>query len=386
MMTSSVSHLFPKALFPYSKEIKDIATSARPNVLIDNENQSLYSILKLIRTELIGKKLHDGQDHLLMLDLFVNEFMGFDDIRVRDYYPPVNASRLDEFVKVLNEHANAQSLGLDCVLYYILKDFDSGIAESYIGSVDDITLRIPRCLYHFINSLYYLDRFDILRCTRHLNCIDNFTDIPSSMIKRLIQMSSIVPYHSQSSPDWSSDTGLKNYINVHTSKPSARSVISMVRSLKLNVWLSDADTVLMYIDCLTDLNPGISVRALEELRGNNTNVSWRALLKLLIIKILIKSIKQQRLLKTMLNESKISHLQFDQLFKGIAMFALVDTKINDDILEALYNMTSVGDEDEELSTLKEQSPAFFAKYIDPYTRDIVHCANNLITWKLQSVA
>ena len=87
----------------------------------------------------------------------------------------------------------------------------------------------------------------------------------------------------------------------------------------------------------------------------------------------------------MLNESKISHLQFDQLFKGIAMFALVDTKINDDILEALYNMTSVSDEDEELSTLKEQSPAFFAKYIDPYTRDVVHCANNLITWKLQSV-
>lgn len=366
--------------FPYSREIKDLPLETRPNLQLSNLGQSFYLTLKQIRTELIEPKLRS--DDALLLDKLVNDLLGVP-VAVRQLYPPENMAKLQSFIEELQSQG-IDEMGLSCVMYYILKDFDMDAAERFIfcgAPASKIMRRVPECMYDLVNAMYHIDRFDILRCLKHLNNIDNFTFVSPGIMDHFVKLANIVPYHSPSAALTSNLTELKKYIDVQTCKASARSVVSMVRCLKRPVWSMDMDLQLMYLDCLTELNPGLSIRMLEELRGNYTNaISWEMMLQLCITKILIKSLKQQRVLKRLVDEGQVTAVQFDLLFKQLAMFTLVDTKLDAQVfavLESVITRSKTVEEDK----LRRQYPKYFHK-LDVHAKDIARTARNLVLWKL----
>lgn len=375
--------IFHGLVFPYSCELKDIPLETRPNVQISNLNQSFYLVLKNIRAELIEPKLRSSDS--LLLDKFVQGVLNVP-VNVKELYPPENMSKLESLITKLQEN-DIDAMGMDCVLYYILKDFDLVKAEHFIRGGSDslmgysrVSMRIPKCLYDLINGLYYLDRLNILKCVRYLNSIDDFSNLPSGILDHLVKLSNIVPYHSQDVNIGTHLIELKNYIDVQSCKSSARSVVSVVRSLKRPVWILHMDLQLLYWDCITDLNPGLSVRKCEETRGNYSNdISWEMTLKLVVVKLLIKTVKQQRLLKKLLDSGKITNIQFDRLYEEVAMFALVDTKIDQPIETTLVDVLA-----NEISTdeaeLRLRYPKYFQK-LDEHHQDYVRTARNLLLWK-----
>jgi hypothetical protein len=368
--------IFKGVPFPYSTEIKDVPLESRPNVQLASQHHSYYMVLKQIRSDLIGSKLRTSGS--LMFDKFIEEFLNIP-IEAKNYYPPENLTKLESFIIELERH-DIDPIGLHCVIYYILKDFDITKAEKYINQTSKIGNKVPQCLYDIINAIYFIDRFNILKSLRYLNNIDDFSCTPQSLIDHFIKLSNIIPYHGDINKKGAHITELRNYMDVSTCKPSARSVISMIRALKKPVWELSTDSQLMYLDSMTDLNPGLSIRLMEESKGNYDNsISWSLMLKLIVIKVLIKSVKQQRVLKKLWESNEATTIQFDELFRSVGMFELIDTKIDPQVtstLEDLLSQTKTIEED----IMRGKYPKYFQK-LDDYHKEIKKCAKNLLIWK-----
>lgn len=378
---------FAGLTFPYSREIRDLPRLCVPNLHIENTHQSLYSVLKSVRSDVVGKKLRNSG--YLLFDRFVMDVLGASALKVYSQFPPENEEKLEKFLTQLSAN-DVPQVGIDAVIYYLLKDFSFEAAEKFacggndINHVDHSTimLRIPKPLYDLTNAIYFIDRFDIFRSLGYLNAND-YSSLPQGFLAYFIKLSNIVPYHDEFEISSAVDVeSMKSYIDSQSCKPSACSVISTIRALKVPIMNMDADTQLLFIESLTDLNPLSAIRFIEESEGNyeaEPTIPHQMLLRITVTKILLKTHKQQNALRLLDQANKISGSQYDQLFRHLAMFSLVDTKIENKITDMLYDILySIPDENDK--TIRAKFPNYFTK-LDEEKTHIRRVARDILAWK-----
>ncbi|ONH65761.1 hypothetical protein BON22_4284 [Cyberlindnera fabianii] len=296
------------------------------------------------------------------------DVLGASALKVYSQFPPENEEKLEKFLTQLSAN-DVPQVGIDAVIYYLLKDFSFEAAEKFacggndINHVDHSTimLRIPKPLYDLTNAIYFIDRFDIFRSLGYLNAND-YSSLPQGFLAYFIKLSNIVPYHDEFEISSAVDVeSMKSYIDSQSCKPSACSVISTIRALKVPIMNMDADTQLLFIESLTDLNPPSAIRFIEESEGNyeaEPTIPHQMLLRITLIRYQDHN---------MMNCSVILPC------------SLVDTKIENKITDMLYDILySIPDENDK--TIRAKFPNYFTK-LDEEKTHIRRVARDILAWK-----
>lgn len=355
--------LFSQIEFPYSKELSQITSDRRPNLFLENENQSFYSVLKYIRNELIAQKLKDRKE--LVFDSYINDILGLSTINVDHFYPPENLQKLDKFITKLKENDLEQEQ-LYTVLYYILKDFNVKEAEKFItdGHRDQLSiyLRIPQSSYDLINAIYHIDRFDILKSIKHINTL-NFPTHNYSFTQHFIRLANVIPYKPEIQVSKLKDLNqMKHYLEVSSAKDTSIPVISMFTAFNLNPLLVDLDILLIFIDAITDVSPQQALDFIKSLEANyqsdTPKISISLIIKLVIFKILVKTHKQSMVISKLFKSKVLDMIKFDKIYETLPFFQLASCST--DYVTTLYSIvnSSVTTEEEQLAA---KYPNFFSR-------------------------
>lgn len=370
----SEANIFKGLAFPYTKELKDLSNESGPNLYFENTNQSLYAALKYIRNELIFKKLKDRQK--LVFDRYISDIVGFSKLNVNHYYPPENIEKLNKFLVKLKE-LGINHIHYSSIVYYILKDFSFEAAEKYIknGSTQELsqmsnpslTCKISKNQYDLINSIYYLDRFNITKALKFLQGGSAAIKSPP-FIDHLIRLANIIPYQPDANiQKLSTLNEMKTFIDINSSSETSLSVISVISNFSTSVLLLDMDILLIYLDSLTDISPMSSILLLNELVANyesqSSSISIDLVFKIVIQKLFIKTYKQRTLLRKLYRGRYMTKHQVSQLFESIAMFQLSNSNHAQRVESVLYGILLGGQSGEE-KQLSAKYPNFFNKLND----------------------
>lgn len=366
-----MSSVFKGLEFPYGRELKDLTNESRPNLYFENENQSLYAALKYIRNELIFKKLKDRQK--LVFDRYISDIAGFPKLNVDHYYPPENIDKLNKFLAKLQELGIAD-VHYTSIIYYILKDFSFDAAERFIknGAKRDLsqlgnqslTCRISKNQYDLINSIYFLDRFNIVRALKHLQ--NGSVIIKSSeFIDHIVRLANIIPYHPETNKQsLSTLSEIRSFIDINSSSDTSLSVISVIYNFSNSILLLDLDILFIYLDSLTDISPTNAILLFNELKANYQSdifsIPEYFIYKIIIKKLFIKTYRQREIIRSLFKEKILDRAQFNQIFDTIAMFQLFNTKHTEAVDIILYDILvdSTTPEEKELAS---KYPNFFSK-------------------------
>lgn len=358
-----MSSVFKGLEFPYGRELKDLTNESRPNLYFENENQSLYAALKYIRNELIFKKLKDRQK--LVFDRYISDIAGFPKLNVDHYYPPENIDKLNKFLEKLQELGIAD-VHYTSIIYYILKDFSFDAAERFIknGAKRDLsqlgnqslTCRISKNQYDLINSIYFLDRFNIVRALKHLQ--NGSVIIKSSeFIDHIVRLANIIPYHPETNKQsLSTLSEIRSFIDINSSSDTSLSVISVIYNFSNSILLLDLDILFIYLDSLTDISPTNAILLFNELKANYQSdifpIPEYFIYKIIIKKLFIKTYRQREIIRSLFKEKILYRAQFNQIFDTIAMFQLFNTKHTEAVDIILYDILvdSTTPEEKELAS------------------------------------
>lgn len=371
--------VFKGLAFPYGRELKDLTNESRPNLYFENENQSLYAALKYIRNELIFKKLKDRQK--LVFDRYISDIVGFSKLNVDHYYPPENIDKLNKFLHKLKELGIAD-VHYTSIVYYILKDFSFEAAERFIknGSKQELSqlgnqslkCKISKNQYDLINSIYYLDRFNIVKALKHLQ--NGSVIIQSAeFIDHLVRLANIIPYHPETNKHaLSTLSEIRSFIDINSSSETSLSVISVIYNFSNSILLLDLDILFIYLDSLTDISPMNAILLFNELNANHQSETFPIpayfIYKIIIKKLFIKTYRQREIIRNLFEEKILNRAQFNQIFDTIAMFQLYNTPHTEAVDIILYD-TLLGATSPEEVELASKYPNFFNK-INEHNSDI----------------
>lgn len=364
--------VFKGLSFPYTKELKDLTNESRPNLYFENVNQSFYAALKYIRNELIFKKLKDRQK--LVIDRYISDIVGLSKLNVDQYYPPENMDKLEKFLNKLIE-LGINQVHYTSIVYYILKDFSMEEAETFIknGTTQEssrlgnqsLRCRISKHQYDLINSIYYLDRFNIVKALKFLQ--NGSVAIQSTnFIDHLIRLANIIPYHPETNiQELSNINEIRSFIDIKSSSETSLSVTSVIYNFSNSILLLDLDILFIYLDSLTDVSPLNSILLLNELNANYQSsqefpISIGLIFKIIIKKLFIKALRQRDLIRKLFNEKIMNKEHFNQIFNTIAMFQLFNSNNTLKIDSTLYDIILDVSTQEEVN-LSSKYPNFFNK-------------------------
>ncbi len=363
--------LFKRLPFPYAKELKDLRNESRPNLYFENVNQSLYAAIKYIRNELVFKKLKDRQK--LVLDRYISDIAGLPRLNVDHYYPPENIDKLDRFLTKLKQSGISQ-VHYVSIVYYILKDFSFDAAESYIknGAAKELSqlgnqslsCKISKNQYDLINSIYYFDRFNIVKALRFLQS-GSVAIQSSQFIDHLIRLANIIPYHPETNiQNLSNLNEIRSFININSSSETSLSVTSVIYNFSNSILLLDLDILFIYLDSLTDVSPLNSILLSNELVANYQSqslpISVELIFKIIIKKLFLKTYRQRDIIRTLFQRKYMDRDQFNQIFDTLAMFQLYNSDHSYKVDSILYDilLDVVSDEEKQLTN---KYPNFFNK-------------------------
>ncbi|CCH42618.1 hypothetical protein BN7_2162 [Wickerhamomyces ciferrii] len=348
-MCGSEIKLFERLEFPYTKEVKDLKSKARPNLQLGNVNKSFYGVLKDIRNDLIYKKLKDKAK--LWLDRYISDIAGVTDINIDQYYPPEDIEKLTLFLNKLKE-AGISDIHYNSVVYYILKDFSFDAAENFIKIGSDkplsdmgnlsLTCKIGATQYDFINSLYFFDRFNSIEAFRHLENGSRAIQNPQ-FIEHLIRFSNILPYEPYIDiKKITSLNDIRTYINIKSTHGTSYSVMSVISNFSTSILLLDLDILFIYLNALTDVSPLNSILLLNELIANyqpdSLPISIELITKIIVKKLFIKTSRERDIMRQLYLEGILSEPQFNQIFNTVTMFEIYNIQHSPKIELILYNI------------------------------------------------
>ncbi|KAH3672702.1 hypothetical protein WICMUC_004108 [Wickerhamomyces mucosus] len=369
---------FQREPFPYSKEIKNLPKSHAPKLSTENFNQSLFMYLNALRNEYIFKKLNSKY---LLFDHFVHELTGFNQLNVNIFYPPDNLEKLDGFITEL-KNLQISDFKISLIMLYILKDFSFEAAEIFYSN------RINSLgYYNFINLIYFIDRFDFINGVKYLNLASLPLNLSSEFQYNFFKVLNILPYQPDLSIKGKKFVDLNEldiYINLKSSRMSSLTIYTITQNtsnslFQLDFYESEIDLLLIYLDSLTDVSPLEALLLYQQLKGNslgNFKLSSTSIFIFIVKKIIIKYIRQKKILFDLCGSNFIEKSQLNDIFTRLSIQILVnwgqDTYL-DLILSQIADKEITQDEDE----LFRRYPKFFSE-IQELDHDVRDIARNIL--------
>lgn len=368
--------LFENLEFPYSKEFKDLRNQIKPNLKIDNQSQSLFLIIKYIRNEIIFKKLKNQKT--LVFDKYINDILNID-INIDSFYPPENLNKLDKFITEL-KLKNIFETQLNLIIYYILKDFSFTRADEFIEGL------VNPNEYNFINSIYFLDRFDLLKSLHYLNSLDQFNINNKKFINHIVRLANVIPFQPEVSLSSIIDiSSIQSYLDIKSTDETSLSVISIFNSLNINPILQDLDIFLIYLDSITDISVNDSLIFFKSIINNYSEdllIPLDLIFKIILIKILIKTVKQRKQI-SILKTKILDNYKFNQIYESLPIFQLFNFENNEVIesklLKNLYDLISNNRSKEE-DIVRLSFPNFWKK-LDEFNKEIKQISKDFLILK-----
>jgi hypothetical protein len=270
---------------------------------------------------------------------------------------------------------------LSLIIYYILKDFSFTRADEYITDIVNVNQ------YNLINSIYFLDRFDILKCLTYLNSLDQFSIGKRSFINHIIRLANVIPFQPELDLNKVVDTNqVLSYLEIKSSSETALSVLSVFTSLNINPLLQDLDILLIYLDSITEISVNDSLTFYKSAIANysqDVTLSLDLILKIILIKVLIKTFKQRQHITKLYKLKLLDNFKFNQIYESLPIFQLFNFQSSDflenKIISTLYQIINANRTKEE-DLLRLKFPNFWKK-LDEYNKEIRSITKDVLALK-----